>query len=312
MNLQLLNKQITGLVVGILILRFFGPGAFFDAPQNPVAMESEDDIVIVRPSPFDDLELQAAAAYVLDVRDGNVLFAKNEHAQLPLASLTKLMTALVVRETFNPGDLISIQDQSLAQEGDTGFFTGEQLTMQGLVDLTLVASSNDGAHALASALVAFPGRRAFSIEEVPELMNARAEELGLTQTYFANATGLDINDAVVGGAYGSAQDVGTTLVYILKQHPDILEATRQDELVVRSINGFVHDVKNTNVIVDDIPWLVGSKTGFTDLAGGNLAIVFDAGLARPIIAVVLGSTKDERFADIQKLVDTTFEHYASL
>ena len=78
------------------------------------------------------------------------------------------------------------------------------------------------------------------------------------------------------------------------------------------VHGFTHNVENTNTSAAAIPGLIGSKTGFTDLAGGNLAVVFDVGLSRPVIAVVLGSTKETRFTDIEQLVNATFTHFETL
>jgi D-alanyl-D-alanine carboxypeptidase (penicillin-binding protein 5/6) len=128
---------------------------------------------------------------------------------------------------------------------------------------------------------------------------------------FTNATGLDVEGETLGGAYGSAHDVAMLLAYILKHHPDLIAATREPRLSVTALGGITHHIENTNVIAEDIPWLIGSKTGFTDLAGGNLAIVFDVGFSHPVVAVVLGSTKEERFSDIQEVVSTTFAYFES-
>jgi D-alanyl-D-alanine carboxypeptidase (penicillin-binding protein 5/6) len=126
----------------------------------------------------------------------------------------------------------------------------------------------------------------------------------LNQTYFLDETGLDESETLSGG-YGSAKDVALVLAYIYKINPRLIEATSKDVLTIESESGFIHTVHNTNKAFKNIPSLIGGKTGFTDLAGGNLAIVFDKGLGQPIIAVVLGSTKDERFVDMKKLVDAS-------
>jgi len=84
--------------------------------------------------------------------------------------------------------------------------------------------------------------------------------------------------------------------------PNAVEATTYDSLTFTSLGGIRHHATNTNAAVGDVPGLIGSKTGFTDLAGGNLVVAFDAGLGHPIIAVVLGSSFDGRFDDMKKLV----------
>jgi D-alanyl-D-alanine carboxypeptidase len=90
--------------------------------------------------------------------------------------------------------------------------------------------------------------------------------------------------------------------HIIQTYPDILIPTQQTAARVYNTNGDYHETENTNDIVNRIPNLIGSKTGYTDLAGGNLTIAFDLGLNRPIIITVLGSTRDERFSDVLKLV----------
>ena len=140
-------------------------------------------------------------------------------------------------------------------------------------------------------------------------MNRTANELKLRDLHFFNETGLDLGDASA-GAYGSAHDVAKLLAYITKEAPEILEATRYDSMEFTSLENLPHVATNTNIIARLIPGLIGSKTGFTDLAGGNLAITFDAGLGYPIVVVVLGSTIDDRFTDTEALVWASLEALA--
>jgi D-alanyl-D-alanine carboxypeptidase (penicillin-binding protein 5/6) len=169
-----------------------------------------------------------------------------------------------------------------------------------------MSSSNDGAFALASAAgnVLKPNSGAHSFVEA---MNIRAEEIGLHETYFRNPTGLDISETEA-GAYGSARDMAFLMEYIVKNEPDILTFTREDVARVYSKTGGFHDAENTNDYIDEIPGLIGSKTGYTDLAGGNLVVAFDAGLNRPIVVVVLGSSQEDRFTDVMELVNAAKEY----
>ncbi len=252
---------------------------------------------ILSPDPFAGVAPLARAVFVYDVARGKVLYGRNEEVQWPLASLTKLMTALLASEV-GPAE-ITIARADLAPEGDAGLVVGERWRRDDLVDVALVASSNDAAAALARSL---PG-------DATELMNSRARDLGLAQTYFVNGTGLD-RGATAAGGYGSARDVTLLFTHILETKPDLLDRTRLPEIALRS-NLKEHRFKNTNTELAAFPGLIGSKTGFTDLAGGNLALAFDAGLGHPVVVVVLGSTAEGRFADAALLAAAARERIAT-
>ena len=91
--------------------------------------------------------------------------------------------------------------------------------------------------------------------------------------------------------------------YLVKKHPSLLEVTRYDSLKINSRN-----FKNTNKLIEHLPGIIGSKTGFSDLARGNLAVVFDMGLEHPVIIVALGSSEEGRFEDIEKLYNETIKY----
>lgn len=257
-------------------------------------------------APFENIRITAKAAYVWDIQNQKALYKKEESKQLPLASITKLMTALVANEVLDESDQVEINELSIRQDGDSGFAEGEIFDRLTLSDLMLMSSSNDGAFALAAAAgnLLVPNTGAYTFVNA---MNIRAKEIGLTETYFKNPTGLDIS-LNEGGAYGTARDVAFLMEYIVLNEPDILTLTREDQARVYSNRGDYHDAENTNYYVDEIPGLIGSKTGYTDLAGGNLVIAFNAGLNRPMVAVVLGSTQQARFTDVIKLVEETQEY----
>lgn len=249
-----------------------------------------------------DVTLEADSSFLWDTASQRVLYQENADAQLPLASITKLMTALVANELLSGETTVTISEDAIAQDGASGLTEGERFTLRNLSDLVLLSSSNDGAYAVAETLGA-----EFDTEQPAAafvaLMNIRAEELGLTQTYFRNPTGLDIT-AEEAGAYGSARDVAFLMEYIVQNIPAILESTtdQRETIASESTN---HTVRNTNQYVATIPGLIGSKTGYTDLAGGNLVVAFDSGVNHPIIAVVLGSSWQGRFNDINTLVKAT-------
>jgi D-alanyl-D-alanine carboxypeptidase (penicillin-binding protein 5/6) len=135
-------------------------------------------------------------------------------------------------------------------------------------------------------------------------MNAKAEEIGLSQSYFVNPTGLDV-DGTTGGSYGSARDMAFLMEYILLKHPEILAGTNESTSKIYDQEGALFRAVNTNGVTDHISGLIGSKTGFTGLAGGNLVIAYDAGLNHPIVVVVLDSTLEGRFSDVMTLIKET-------
>jgi D-alanyl-D-alanine carboxypeptidase len=259
---------------------------------------------------FPAIELEATGAYVYDARTKEVIFAKNENQRLPLASLTKVMAALVAEDLSPSYGTVTVTREALLAEGDSGLRVGERWGLRELLDFSLVSSSNDGIRAVALALGALSRANLTEEQIVDDFvreMNEKAQELGLKNTYFWNETGLDESD-VKGGAYGTARDMALLLEYILAREPALMEATRDSESLVRSLDNLEYLVKNTNQLAPEIPGLLASKTGFTSTAGGNLIFAFDPELGRPIIISVLGSSAAGRFTDARKLVDATLEY----
>lgn len=252
---------------------------------------------------FENITISAESAYVWDIAQQRALYNKNAGKQLPLASLTKLMTALVAYAYLKPDDRIVIPASALLEEGDSSLATGEAFFMRDLADLTLLTSSNDGAHALAAAagaaMAAQGGGRSFI-----DAMNAKAEEIGLSQSYFSNPTGLDV-DGAQSGSYGSARDMAFLMEYLVTKHPEILEATKEALDTIYDREGALFKAHNTNELAAAIPGLIGGKTGFTNLAGGNLVVAYDAGLNHPIVIAVLGSSRQGRFTDVVTLIEET-------
>lgn len=273
-----------------------------NSPASTAETEAIQDTIDTEP--FTDLAITAESAFVFDVATQRVLYEKNPDTQLPLASLNKLMTALVAYELLQETDTITIDTPSLSQHGNSGFYEFESFTPEALFELVLTASSNDGAYALAQAAGGFLGDTGAG--GFVTAMNIRAEELGLTNTTFRNPTGLD-ESSVTSGGDGSARDITFLMQHIISNHPELLTATTEGATSVYSEDGFRHDAANTNLILDDLPGLIGSKTGYTDLAGGNLTIAFNAGLNRPVIVTVLGSSFYDRFTDVESLVAATLQ-----
>jgi len=257
------------------------------------------------PDAFAQIAVEAKAAIVYDLATGETLFEKNADAQLPLASLTKLLTVYAALSLFSPDTPISITADTVRLEAPHAFNAGQTFSLSDLARLTLTASLNDGAAAIAIATAERENRTE------SEMLASAASALDLSQTYAINGSGLDVSTAVSGG-YGSARDLARLAGALVSTAPTIAAATAEDTAQAVSEGGTHFSVKNTDPMVDTIPGLLLSKTGYTDLAGGNLALVFDAGLKHPIAVVVLGSSKKERFTDGTALVAAALAHFAGV
>lgn len=269
-------------------------------------------------NPFEKISIDARAGFVVDLKSGAVLYAKNENEKLPLASVTKLMTALVAREHLPESVVLTLSNDDLATEGDSGLRSGERWRLGDILNVMLLISSNDAAHAIAG-LAGADGLSNQSVdtkvtrERFVQMMNEKARALGLEQTEFFNESGLDMTPPYSGqlaqvsileraGGYGSARNVAQLFAELWKRYPETVEITAHKDARIYSQNEIAHILPNTNEIVGHIPGLIASKTGFTNISGGNLAVIFDRGMGNPIVAVVLGSSYKGRFDDMQKLV----------
>lgn len=256
-----------------------------------------------RAEPFKEISLAATSAYVYDVRRDSELFAKNGSAQLPLASLTKVMLVLAAAEVLPLDSTVTISREAV-EKGGGGLTWGEEWKVRDLIDFTLITSSNTGAEALSEAaqpLLAAKYPEGSQANATIWRMNALAQQLGMNETYFLNSTGLD-ESPTQAGAQGSSRDIATLFAYALRTNPELFSGTTHTDIALGPVNFPERSAHNTNNALADITGLLMGKTGTTDLAGGNLAIAFLGGEERPIVVVVLGSTPEGRFDDIKELV----------
>ncbi len=316
------------LAVLVLTLLFLGTSFVYSAVQNKTpeptpsvelstpsqtSTSTEPQFVSLTDSenPFLNLSVSAQAVYVYDLTYKKVLYQKNADMVLPLASLTKLMTAYTVDKLLPENSLVFIQKNFLTKDGDAQLIDHESWIARDLLDYTLTISSNDGAVALAAA--AGTVQKATDLSRGREIfiqkMNEYAQSLGLTETTFLNESGLDI-DETHAGAVGTAHDMTTLLEYLLIHSPRLLEATRYQSFEIVTPDNVTRRAINTNNTLAQMPNIIASKTGFTDLAGGNLIIAYDASINRPIIITVLGSTYNDRFTDMLHLINATNTYIA--
>ncbi len=281
---------IGGLLAAIIIFSFPESTSKTSANVLPAA-----PIKAVVKNPFANMQLKARAAYVYDNTTGKVLYAKNPDATMPVASLTKVMTAITALEMASSTGPIVITPEALQTEGDTGLLAGEQWNLQDLLTFSLVISSNDGAAAIASSM-------GMSKADFIKKMNEKSKSLKLKGTWFLNESGLDVSTDMAGG-YGTARDVATFMKYALDRYPTVMQATTQAMVTTTSLDGFIHPARNTNVLSTTTTSFLAGKTGYSLLAGGNLSMIFRNKQGHIITAVILGSTYDGRFNDMQKLIN---------
>jgi serine-type D-Ala-D-Ala endopeptidase (penicillin-binding protein 7) len=260
------------------------------APSSRASLHpSVGEVAGLRRTP-DSLELKSSAVLVIDQETSEVLVSKNADAVLPIASLTKLMTALVIAEAKVPLDeLLTVsQDDVDTEKGSRSRLkVGTQLTRSEMLHLALMASENRAAHSLGRT---FPG----GSEAFVDAMNAKCKELGMSDTSFVEATGLSSRNR------SSARDL-VTLVRAAHQHPIIreLSISPQAKVEIGRRNIQFH---TTNRLVLRSDWDIGlQKTGYISEAGRCL--VMQANLAgRPLIMVFLDSAgKHSRLGDAERV-----------
>jgi D-alanyl-D-alanine carboxypeptidase len=269
---------------------------FFSAGNNKINiafLNNEDKITKIQ-NVLADAPIQAKAVSVYDETLNRKIYGKNDEVSLPIASLTKIMTIVIALNNHSMDDVVSISPEAIKQETDYGFFINEKFNIKDLAQFTLIGSANDGAFALTENIDNFLGK-----------MNDKAKKIGMENASFSNPTGLDI-DAKTAGAFASAQDMNILAIYALEDYPEVFSASVLPEINIKSQSGLTHNIKNTNTILDKIPNILLSKTGFTPLAGGNLTIIYENKYGNIIAITVLGSTIDGRFSDMEKIVDTLY------
>lgn len=308
-KIERISVAIMGFMAVLSLIFVFFESDGLVVAEKPKIEEKE---TLKIPPVFKAPEIEAKSVYIYDLGLQKLIYAKDEEKQLPLASITKIMTAIVALENTSPDSVVKVSDKLLNERGGGDIKSGEVWSLKNLIDFSLLVSSNDGARAIASAVGSFVPRNQ---DENPEdffvdKMNQKVKEIGLTQTYFINESGLDLNENT-SGSYGSAKDAALLLTYAYEKYPEAIESTGYGELDLNSLSGEIHKAKNSNEAYYLMPGVAASKTGFTDIAGGNIVVIFEAGPMHPIVISILGSGKEERFEDIKKVYDATLSYLSS-
>ena len=252
-----------------------------------------------------ELDVGGKSAVLMDVQTGTVIYQSNSHEALPPASVTKVMTMLLIMEAIDDGrigwdDMVTASEAAAAKGGSQVYLkVGETMSVSDMVKSIAVSSANDCACAMAEHI-------AGSESAFVDMMNNRAQELGMADTHFVNCTGLD-DDAGAAQHLTSAYDIALMSRQLLKYHPDIKKFTT---IWMDTVRNGAFGLSNTNKLVRFYSGATGLKTGFTAKAGYCLS----ASAARDgmeLIAVVMGcETSQERFSACKSMLDYGFANYA--
>ena len=252
-----------------------------------------------------DLDIPAKAAILMDAATGTVLYEENAHTPLPPASVTKVMTMLLIMEAIDDGrigweDTVTASSTAAAKGGSQIYLKeGETMSVATMLKSVAVSSANDAACALAEHI-------AGSETAFVSLMNQRAKELGMNETNFVNCTGLDDDDTAQDHRT-SAYDIALMSRELLTKHPDIKKYTT---IWMDTVRDGSFGLANTNKLVRFYQGATGLKTGYTSQAGFCLSASAQRD-GMELIAVVLGcSTSAERFAACKSMLDHGFASYA--
>lgn len=259
-------------------------------------------IPLVKAEETEDLAPNAKSAIMIEASTGEILFQKNKDEKLAPASMTKMMSMLLIMEEIENGNLkwnemITTSEKASSMGGSQIFLkVGEKMTAEDLLKGVAIASGND-------AVVALAERVSGSEEQFVKRMNTRAQDLGLKNTNFINATGLTADNH-----YSSAYDMSLIAKELVK-HEKILEFTSTYEDYLRKDTKSPFWLVNTNRLVRFKEGVDGLKTGFTDEAGYCLTATMKKDNMRLITVVMKEENTSKRSADTTKMLDYGFNIY---
>jgi len=293
----------TWLVINEFGLRFISAFSARSLQASLLPIDSPAPQIIpaaqkpIRDWSVEDLKITASAAIGVEQDGANskFLFKLNENQKLPIASLTKLMTAIVAIENYDLSYVTIVDQAAVDQDGKQGFLSaGDILSLEDLLDIMLVESCNDAAYALAEVV---------GIDNFVGLMNAKAQAIGLAQTNFEDPAGLDQDN------YSTADDLVKLSEYISSVHPLIWQVLSLNNFRLLNPQGRLHHVLiSTNELLGKIPNIVGGKTGLTHEAKGCLLLLVKNPINQNnMVYIILGS--DDRSGEMEKLINWTNQAY---
>lgn len=236
------------------------------------------------------ISAQSAILVKIDSDKEEILYEKNSDRKTEIASLAKLMTGIIVSEFYQSDSKIKISEKAIAQPEEKGkLLANETLKVKDLLRIMLMESSNDAAYALAETI----GVKGFT-----DLMNLKAKDMGLENTYFYNFTGLDEGKFT---NYSTTKDLVKIGKYLLKK-PEILEMLGEKEYILYLEDGkFHHILYNTNELLKEIPEIIAGKTGTTPKAEECLFLILKNKKSESFFINVILNSKD-RFRDAREIL----------
>jgi len=291
-------KRIIPIFMFFIFISMFVYVSFADDIDNETIDVSTElnSFTDTSAEPIKEPDVNSRACVVIDRKTNSVLFGKNENSKKKMASTTKIMTATIIIEKCNLSDTIEISKKAAGTGGSRlGLKTGDKITILDLLYGLMLRSGNDAAVALAE----YAGG---DINGFAELMNAKALELGLTNTHFETPHGLDSNEH-----YTTAYELALLSNYALN-NPTFAKIVGTKNYTI-TINGSPKALSNTNELLGNMEGVYGIKTGFTN--GANRCLVTACKRNNiDIICVVLGAdTKKFRTIDSIKLINYVFNNF---
>jgi D-alanyl-D-alanine carboxypeptidase (penicillin-binding protein 5/6) len=280
-------------VVFILIsITFFLIVAYGDDENEDAATTSVFEDMSVQLSGDKEPEINARSAIVMDFESGRVLYEKNAYTKRPMASTTKVMTAIVALENGNLDDMVTVSKKASSIRGSTmNLYTGEVLTLRELMYGLLLCSGNDASIAIAEHISG-------SVDGFLELMNSKALEIGALNTHFTTTHGLDQD-----GHYSTAYDMALITRYALR-NPVFNEIVKTSSIQIGSRHMY-----NTNEMLVSYYGADGVKTGYTGKAGRCLITSATRDNRRFISVVLFCDSRNQRALSSKKILDYAFSHY---
>ena len=294
-----LFKTITSLMIFFFISSLFSSSYADDYIENEQTIDVNAEVLETNSSNSSTIEpssINSRACIVFDRNSKMILYGKNERKQVKMASTTKIMTAIIVIENCNLNDTVEVSKKAASTGGSRlGLKSGDKITIKDLLYGLMLVSGNDAAVALAEHVGG-------DIQGFADLMNNKANELGLTNTHYESPHGLDSE-----GHYTTAYELAKLADYALKNETFSNIVGTKNYTV--TINGYPKNLSNTNELLGNLNGIYGVKTGFTN--GANRCLVTSCKRGdMDIICVVLGAdTKNFRTKDSIKLIEYAFNNY---
>lgn len=288
-------KKIIIPVIFVLFLSFLLiQRSDFTIANQEIKVESVDLFRPLSKDKINELNLESNNFLSVFIKDGKeiILSEKKADEVIAIASLTKLMTAIIVLENYNLDDLIQISASAIATYGNAGNLQiGEIMTIRDLLYITLIESSNDGAEALAEKM---------GVSTFVYKMNEKATSLGMNNTWFINPSGLDEGNLY---NFSTVNDLKKMVVYILENHSLIAEILSLPEKELTSHSGISRTIRNTNVLLKESDAYLWGKTGYTNRANGCLILILNNFSINNnqgyVINIIAGA--DDKFGEARKL-----------